>query len=208
VTERLFTPADQWWGGHYGVWIELRARSDDESRAALESLWSHPALEGPYLRNDAEPRKQSVADPRLLSKPQYGVGTLHDGARVPCCAQLLEGREDSLVFEVPMHGLDNAWPHAVADDPNDSAGAQLWQEPLAEWFAEIARCVFARVRFPVATVGEEADPLDDEELERWRAGDIPDERWLGVLLCVDDTLAWYPPTVWEPIDVRVSEPPA
>jgi hypothetical protein len=54
-----------------------------------------------------------------------GIAMLPDRAHVPCVSQVLTGAgQDHLIFEVPMGGLDAAWPHAVSNDPDDAAAAQ------------------------------------------------------------------------------------
>jgi hypothetical protein len=207
--ERLFTPAERWLGGLFGVWIELGERSGEDSPSAVDALWAHPALDGPYPHRELEPWAQSRADPRQFPEQEMcGVATLHDGARVPCKAHLFRGPpEDSITLDVPLNGLYAAWPHAIAEDPDDTAGARLWQEPLVEWFADIARHVFDQVRFRAATIGYEVDPLEEADLQEWLRGEVPARRWLGVLIRRGDGLVWYPPTVWEPIDFRDDVPP-
>ena len=46
-----------------------------------------------------------------------------------------------------------------------------------EWFAGIARAVFAQAPFTVATIGDDPSTLDDDELRRWQNGEIPETRW-------------------------------
>ena len=131
--ERLFTPAERWLGGLFGIWIELGDRAGEDSLTAVDALWAHPALDGPYPLRELEPWTQSRVDPRQFPEQEMcGVATLHDGARVPCKAHLFRGPpEDSITLDVPLNGLYAAWPHAIADDPDDTAGARLWQEPLS-----------------------------------------------------------------------------
>jgi hypothetical protein len=212
--ERLFTAHGQWDGGYYELEIELGSRSAERLLAALEALWGHPALDGPYADQEREPDEQArVAASTGASASLFGVATLPGGARVPCRSgavgppieDLEPWRNDSLDFSVPAGGLGAAWPETAGLPFGDGVDDRAWQEPLEEWFADIGRAVFERVEFRVGWICFETGVVDEEEWGRWLSDGVPAERSVGILRPEQAGLAWYPTTRWGRVEVDWSD---
>jgi hypothetical protein len=219
--ERFFTPEERWWGGHYELVVELGPRSDDRMVAALQALWTHPALTGPYADRTREPTEQAPVDPATgIDGHLLGVATLPDGLRAPCgsWAHRRESppadgpyQDDCLGFYLPVAGLAAVWPQigsfpfpepADEDDPEfpfpdkwRRVDDQPWQEPLEAWFAEIGTSIFERAPYRVGLIGFEIY-LSDDDWARWRSEGIPLEHPLAFLWPSDGNLQWHPSTIW------------
>jgi hypothetical protein len=195
-----------WHHSVYELFIELGPSSDARLLRALELLWQHPALDGPYADRAREPRDQPRVD--LSGALEFdrggdwhGVLTLDDGARVACKAWLLrrDNGEYWLSFFVPLGSLFRVWPQAApfpfVDSDADMAQHVAWQERLEALLVDIAQLVFAELPFEFAVIGHELE-VGEDDFERWQRakGEILDDRYQGLLVARDGELTWNPPT--------------
>jgi len=210
--DTLVIPEERWHGGYYELHVALGSRSDERLIAALEALWAHPALEGPYIQDaptahGVRARRATWDEVRAEHADGlaacYGTATLHDGACVGCLSLGLIGHDgssddasDTLLFSLPGNGLNAVWPQFGAFPFVEPDGVRSWQEPLEEWLAELARNVFAHVPFAFACIGFEVMSVDPEGWMRSPRTPPPDKRDIGVLRREQEELAWYPTTAW------------
>ena len=199
--ERLVVPAERWSGGYYELDVALGSRSHEPLLAALEALWRHPALEGPFAAH--APSKGGVRARRTTwdelrarhddTAECYGLATLHDGARVACHGY---GSSGTVVLSLPGNGLRAVWPEFGEFPFVEPEGVRSWQEPLEEWLADVGRALFARTRFEFARIGFEVTSVDPDEWMSSPGIRPPARRGMGVLRREDNELAWYPTTEW------------
>ena len=200
--------AEHWGGGYYELHVALGGGLSVDT---LEALFSHPALDGPFLDDTPKRMRRSTWDELHAAYAQdvehlpdcYGIATLHDGARVPCrsfswsrYADAGEETLDSLLFMLPANGLRAVWPQFGEFPFVEPTGVRSWQEPLEEWFADIGRGMFPEVDVAFARVGFEVTTIDPEEWMLSPREPPPEERGIGVLRREGDGLAWYPTTAW------------
>ena len=201
-TKQYFTPQGVWWGGFYEIEMRLGPHSEERVALALESLWSHPSLEGCYLRRDQEPDVQKTVNPREHAGEGhlYGIASLPDGAKICCGTYVLrmQGEDGNplanfLGFYVPLASLGTvyevgAYPFADAEQ------ARVWVDELNSWLADLGKSVYSRINFEGALIGFEVDFTAAGAI---RGEGIPAERYEGYLWPVSGRLEWYPPTNWE-----------
>jgi hypothetical protein len=200
--------AEQWGGGYYELDVALEGGLSVDT---LEALWSHPALDGPFVDDASTKMRRATWDELRTAYAQdaehlpdcYGIATLHDGASVPCRSFRWEqyvgaGGEtyDSLNFMVPANGLRAVWPRFGEFPFVEPEGVRSWQEPLEEWFADIARGMFPKSAVAFARVGFEATTVDPEEWMLSPREPAPAKRGMGVLRREGTALEWYPTTAW------------
>jgi hypothetical protein len=193
---RLFTDREAWDGGDYELAIHFDGHSEERLQAALETLWSHEDLEGPYAHTDLEPSEQSVVP---IAGNQYGVARLPGGSRVACGVYTFDhdAQGDELDLCLPMGSLVAAWP-AVRGYPfvseEEVADMRSWQEPLDRWLLDVGLHVAGTVPFVAGVTGWETVSLY-EDLSHWRLQGVPQRRSFGLLWRdADGRVRWYPAT--------------
>lgn len=188
---------DAWLGGYYELAVELGPPSDERLAAALAAIWEIAGIEGCYLCRDVEPEDQPRVGPRLpggQGSHLYGVATLANGSRVPCCTVIVreEDGADWLDFCLPLGGLGQALPNARGYPFSDDTG-RSWRQPLDDWLAEIGRHLFEQVPFRLGLIGFEQSGMDDAN--RMKSGP-PEERWVGYLWPQQAKLTYLPANRW------------
>jgi hypothetical protein len=194
-----FAHGEAWRGGSYELYIAVN--DTQQLCSMLMALWSHPALEGCYRRNDCEPSEQARVTPcegELLGH-LYGLAILSNRTVVPCSSHVMDydGEEGmppihSLSFAVQMGALSVAYP--VGPYPFGSMDHVVdWKHELDVWLVNIANCVYERVPFQMALVGFEVNPAR-HSFETIQRNGIPPERDDGILWSDGQRLNWYPAT--------------
>jgi len=186
--EWSFTDKSNWTGPFFELVFELGPHPESiaETRRALDFLWQHPTLDGPYESHhvpvDRQP-KAVIGDEEPAGLHFYGMATWPDGSRSPCGAvpsipqpypdelqrrfrlssSPLESLADELIFYVPsLYG----GPRSI--DWWDEIDGEL-DAAIRYWLADLAEHVFRSVPFVLAAIGPEAL----WELERGESGDAP-----------------------------------
>lgn len=200
--------AEQWGGGYYELHVAVEGELSVDT---LEALWSHPALDGPFVNDGSKEMRRSTWDELRAANGQdvehlpdcYGIATLHDGARVPCRSLCWsrdagDGGEPfaSLLLMVPANGLAAVWPEFGEFPFVEPKGVRSWQEPLEEWFADIGRSMFPEVDVAFARVGYDITSVDPQYWMLSAGSPSAKERGVGVLRREGEALAWYPTTAW------------
>ena len=208
-----FTSAETWFGGYYEIEFELGVPSDERLALALETVWSHPSLEGCYLSRDLEPHTQVRVSPREQATEGHlhGIANLPNGARAACgtcvCRLRDEGGtplRDLLTFYVPYGALALTYP--LGGYPFSNAEqAPTWRVPLDEWLVKIGGFVYERVPFALALIGYEVD-FPEVDAKSVQQNGVPLERYDGYLWEVGGRLEWYPPTKWDVVCFPDSDP--
>lgn len=199
-----FTSAETWFGGYYEIEFELGVPSDGRLALALQTVWSHPSLEGCYLSRDLEPHTQVRVSPpdRATEGHLYGLANLPNGAKAACgtyvCRLQGEGQtpsRDLLTFYVPLGAL--ALSYRIGGYPFSEADQVAgWRVPLDEWLVKMGRFVYKQVPFALALIGFEVD-FPEVDAKSVQQNGVPAERYDGYLLEVGGRLEWYPPTNWD-----------
>jgi hypothetical protein len=210
-----FTSAETWFGGYYEIEFELGVPSDERLALALQTVWSHPSLEGCYLSRDLEPHTQVRISPRERATEGhlYGVANLPNGSKAACgtyvCRLQNEAgipARDLLTFYVPLGAL--AGTYAVGGYPFSNADqVATWRLPLDEWLVELGRSVYKRVPFPLALIGFEVD-FPEVSAKDLQQNGVPAKRYDGYLWEVGGRLEWYPPTNWDLVRFPDGDAPA
>lgn len=199
-----FVDDENWHGGYYELAIDLGARSDADADgrlvAALDAVWSDPALDGCYHDRRRSRSGQTAMSPHEASvdepPPLYGVATLPIGATVVCATHVV--REIGDEHRAPHDWLDLCLPTGallrvdsrVGGYPFGSEDSLPWRAPIDEWLVRVAEEVFRVAPFRAALIGFEvsgdpaADNLDHQP--------IPDDRWIGFVLPHDGGLRFFP----------------
>lgn len=197
MPERIFTPPDAWSNGFYLLIIDLKERSDDHSRAALEAVQSYPLLDGWYLEREKEPCEQ----PRVqnaggdLGEHRYGVLTLSNGNKVPCGCFVFytDHAPDWLKFYIPLAALDKIYPTG-AFPFGASQGYTDWEREVDAVLVEIARHIYSQVPFPAGVIGFEPRVDDLEIIYHSSVSGIPPEDLRnGYIWAGENGLEWHPP---------------
>lgn len=197
-----FTESDAWAAPFFELHVEVGAHPESVPKVlgAIETLWQHPTLDGPYADRFANPSQQAKVreiTPELLDT--YGVSRLPDGNRVPCGA-IAQIPDLALALGLPeeLQKRMDYGPNPLSPDPDSFVfylptlerlyGVDWWDEALDEriersivsWLGELASYVYERVPFEFAVIGAEGT-YDEEQI---RSGDNP-ERWGAAVLVPD-----------------------
>ena len=143
-----------------GQWYEICFElSDRQLPIALDAIWRHPRLHGPWQR------PQELTEPwhRLLEIPHpqpgvdlYGLLTLSDGVSLACQTvpvDIEDGCDLCLALPVTLLGRFISVGEPIHECPNP------WRKLVDEVLMEVADAVYARTRFEFASLGEEAGSL-------------------------------------------------
>ena len=198
-----FTSEETWRGGFYEIEFELGVPSEERLALALQTVWSHPSLEGCYLSREQEPHAQVRVNPRqcAIEGHLYGIANLPNSARAAwgtsvCRLQDENGAllRDFLAFYLPHGALGRTYP--LGGYPfADADQAATWRVPLDEWLVELGRYLYERVPFRLALLGFEVD-FPNVSADFVQRNGIPAERFDGYLWQARDQLEWHPPTNW------------
>ncbi len=189
--QALFTRPDAWSGGSYELALEYERLSDKRLRAVISRLWDHSTLLGCYLDLNAEPDQQPRVSPAEVEPWQClrGVAALPNGERASCSSIVVREEEATWIyFGVPLGSLGSAYP--VGAFPFADGTPLDWRAELDGWLLDMARFIFAEQPFRLGLVGW-VDPLDTTAADLASTG-VPEQRWEGYVVPVDDTLEWYP----------------
>jgi hypothetical protein len=199
---QIFTESDAWHGGDFELALELGQRCDRRLQEATAALWSHPSLTGCYLESDKEPAEQERVEAGSMAPGSacLGVATTPSGHQVACRSVAIryDDGTDWLYLCLPLGSLGNAYP--VGAYPFDDGRSHSWVLEVSDWFREIAKLVFASMRFRGGVVGFETEfafgdvPQDASPSEWLKEAGVGDQRWFGYLLPDDQGLQWFPPT--------------
>jgi hypothetical protein len=83
------------------------------------------------------------------------------------------------------------WPEAGGFPFDEATAEHAWIAPLEAWLADVARTVFERVEFRVASIGFEVE-VSSLEWRRWREHGVPADPPFGILWPEDGELEWHP----------------
>jgi hypothetical protein len=193
----LFTPREKWHGGVYELTMELGPPDDARFLEALTTLWSDPALAGPYADNDREPEEQervAITAAALERSSLYGVATLPNGLRCACASYAVRGDgDDWLDISLPLASLGDIYPVGGYPFERGEQG-QRWREPLDARFRAIGERIFARVPFRLGIIGFEVSGLTSAR-ELAESG-IPDPTYVSYLVPEGDGVRFVPVNRW------------
>jgi hypothetical protein len=190
--DHLFTLPDAWDGGGYELAIEYRAGTAERALAGIAALWAHPQVGRCYLCSEVEPERQSDVDPRALQLGDraYGACVLNG---VTVAAAFVSIPYDHgpiwLYFGFPMVLLGRAY--RVGAYPFDDGSSLVWRDDVDVWLRDIGVHVFGRAPFDCALISWEPE---EDVADIIADGEVPAQRWQGILVPGPSGLAWHPPT--------------
>jgi hypothetical protein len=126
----------------------------------------------------------------------YGIARIPGAGRVACATHVYREDDgpDMVQLLLPLGSLATVFP--IGDYPFDDGGDLAWRERLDGWLRGLAEHVRRAVTFELALVGWlDGQPSAIPE----RAGEVPDERWIGYLVQGVDGLEWHPPNKGAPL---------
>lgn len=157
MTEKMdrlaFTTPENWSGSPYELQLELGPGGDDQRlRAAMDALWSHPTLSGPWSAWStfgAAPESPAAGD---LVRPLYGCARL-DPEKLGCVSSVVreETGSDWLCLNVPTGMLERVFEVRYPVEPETNR----WTRRLDRFLADLGARVYAAVPFRLGLVGEE-----------------------------------------------------
>jgi len=199
LEDSYFTHPDTWNGGFYELAIQVSGgHSDEKLLSALETLWTHPDLEGCYLHADVESALQERITPSVshiqTGEHLRGLAHLPNGLRVACGTVLVREDEGSdwLDFYLPMGALSTAYDVGGFPFGDGKKDHVIWRIPIDKWLLNIGYHVFREVRFELALIGH--DVLGETSAAVILSKGIPEKRWISYLLPQGDSLRSYPCT--------------
>jgi hypothetical protein len=152
-----YTNNENWLGSYYELCLELGPMGDDDHlKKALGSLWSQPALSGPW--RDRAHVGRSVEKPSGdLLDPLYGLMKIDEHVEVGCVSHVVREDEGSdwLDLCIPTGMLELVYPVRYPIDPK----ANPWTRRLDRIFCSIGAGIFAQARFELGVLGEEVSGM-------------------------------------------------
>jgi hypothetical protein len=188
------TRKETWAAAGYELYIEFDGRDTQRLSAALDALWRHPRLDGPYDNHASRFSEQQKVLPSSGIDPdvpvhRYGTVQLCSGERVPCgsVAHIWPDHDDALTLYVPAGVIDQLGRDIDQPPPAD----MVWFDMVDETLAEVAEAVFSASAFEVATIGHGA--LSIEAADTIRAGDTRPS-WLPAYLRAENSVLRFTPS--------------
>lgn len=197
MSEKKFTRTDVWYGGFFELAIEVGSRSDEQLLAVLKAIWSHPNVDGCYLRVDVEPDQQTPLVPEMnhVKEGGYhlrGLANMPNNILIPCGTVAIRETSgiDWLVLYLPMGSLDIAYPVEAYPFVEETSDHDVWIAAIEKWFNDIAQHVFMHLPYKLALIGFEVS--GHAYASDIASNGIPDERGIGYLWAEKDILEFYP----------------
>lgn len=191
-----FTKDNIWVGGFYELAIEVGPRSDEQISAVVNTIWSHPTLEGCYLDRNKEPYDQQKITPSQFALASglhlLGLAQLPNGHRIACgtCnVRELDG-PDWVDFYMPMGSLGEAYYVGGYPFDREVNSSDHWQKPIDDWLMEMASYVFSTARYKLGIIGLEVS--GQEYSSRLEETGIPEERYYSFLWPSGEEIKYYP----------------
>ena len=189
----LFTKADTWTGGYYGLVIGCAEEAAFDAAAASMRMWQHERLDGCFLDPDREPSDQRRLSPNEGTSADrvYGIARLASSKQVACAQFRVQ---NSLMLGMPLGSLGTvfsigAYPFRIAGEPTP----EPWLREVNSFIEEIGRYVYQEVKFELGIIGFEVDIPD---AQKQAAAGVAAERWNGLFVAENDQLLWFPPTIY------------
>jgi hypothetical protein len=178
MDEQEFADREQWYGSFYELGMAYPPHADEQIlMPALQMLWQHPLLTGPFVGpySAPAPALQATGLPTGLGglSTQYGLLGVPQRRAIGChvtvvmrphSAPLDETASDRtawLILAIPTGMLELAYrvqyPIVGATNP--------WIPEFERHLVGIAETVYQSVPFDLAVIGEEATALADTEHE-------------------------------------------
>ena len=148
-----FLRDDSWHGSFLELSIELGPTGNDARAAqALQALWTHPALRGPWSRRSDF--STPPVEPKLDATSLMGCLQVADGIEVGCLSFLVreDAGDDWLDLSIPTGMLELMFSVSY---PLDTA-TNPWLSSVENLLAAIGARVFTVVPFRLGLLGEEA----------------------------------------------------
>jgi hypothetical protein len=153
--EGSFTEPDLWRGGFYEFEIVPRIGSSEQVCALLSALWSFPALDGCYFRDDCDLAQQHRRQP-CENGPEghlYGLATLPDKGQVVCGSYTTSDAGEGtsppaywVSFYFPLGALSQIF--SVGAYPFGSMnGVPDWRLAIDAFLRTLAEWIFQKVPF-------------------------------------------------------------
>lgn len=173
-----FESLNNWAGSYYELSIEYAPGGDDgRLLSALQALWHHPLLAGPFIGPYVDGTPHDVFAPVALPSALpaeggpglYGHLTIPNDRAVGCLSALtrlgsLEGEErgsDWLCFCIPMGMMELAFDITYPLLPSTNP----WTTDIDHVLMDIAESIYHISPFDVAVIGEEAAAMSHGEGE-------------------------------------------
>src|SRR5262245_20835463 len=186
VDHATYCSPETWHGSAFELGLEYRSTAEDGLFVrAVETLWRHPAVIGPWPSPEEYGRPIRIA-PDLLPRDGmlslYGVLKLPDGREAACSSFMVRANDhpDSLSFGLPSGMLERLFP--VSHNPMGVRG-NPWLRGIEGLLVGIAVWVYGVAPFELAGRGEEAAAVgpDAAKLTREMLSHggyiLPDELW-------------------------------
>ncbi|MEM6326018.1 MAG: hypothetical protein AAF791_02775 [Bacteroidota bacterium] len=198
----MFTEPDTWTGGVVEAWVSFP--DDVVLPPALDALWGHAMLDGPYSSRDMEPVFQRRLPRERWREPvydnpfnrsddslsrTYAVVRLADGSRVPASVAVTDDLTEpirEIGIRLPLGALERVRDMSAFET---EGGLPDWFDGLVEEIYGLIRSVWNAAPFEKGLIGLDASMYSVEEV-------LTDPYWqevVGVVSTVDGRLEWHPP---------------
>ena len=186
VDRATYCSPETWHGSAFDLGLEYRPTAEDQLfLRAVETLWRHPALTGPWPRREEYGNSIQITPdmlPRDSTLSLYGVLRLPDGREAACSSFVVRPNDepDSLSFGLPSGMLERLFP--VSHNPMGVKG-NPWLREIEDMLADIAAWVYGVAPFELAVLGEEAAAIGPDaaklthEILSYGGFILPDELW-------------------------------
>jgi hypothetical protein len=186
VDRATYCSPETWHGSSFELGLEYRSTGEDQLFVrAVETLWRHPALTGPWPSREEDGQSIQIT-PDMLPRDSmlwlYGLIKLRDGREVACSSFVVRpnGEPDSLSFGLPGGMLERLFP--VSYNPMGVKG-NPWLREIEDLLADIAAWVYGVAPFELALLGEEAAAVGPDvakltrEMLSYGGYILPDALW-------------------------------
>ncbi len=196
MPDKKFTRTDAWNGGFFELGLEVGTRNDERLLAVLKAVWTHPDLDGCYLKSDTEPQQQTriVPDISYVNGTHLrGLAKMPNNNTLPCGSVTIretDSQIDFLILYFPMGSLGTAYPVGGYPFGNDLEPHRQWIMTIERWLREVGQYVYDCVQFQLGLIGFEM--TGDIYANEAKTKGIPNHRSMGILLPSDHELEYFP----------------
>jgi len=191
---------DLWCGGYFELLLCLPNGKKQQIYEIISSIGQNSRIVGFYQKPEeilVDTKKFSPKSVEVRNENQlYGEITILNGDKLPFEVSTYD--IEQIIFfslRIPVGALSELSKLPLGNYSSNTKKENQFINDLSEFFLDIAKDIFIKVKFATGGIGFVAgieDEIADIDLRN-----VPKKRWIGYLINDKGELRWFPPNIFK-----------